>query len=85
MNNDKLKPCPFCGKLTPLECVDENEAEYLSSDDSGYSENPYFAVVCAVNSEGTEGAGCGASGGYLPTKKEAIERWNKRAEVHDEG
>ncbi|MGN0444222.1 MAG: hypothetical protein ACI4F5_06380 [Acutalibacteraceae bacterium] len=34
-----------------------------------------ITVVCNVNK-----GGCGASSGYYPTKKEAIEAWNRRVD-----
>ena len=71
--SDKLKPCPFCGKKHTAEiesCVELEDCEnFISCNDY-----PYKTVVCNVNK-----GGCGACGGYYPTKSEAIEAWNRRA------
>jgi Lar family restriction alleviation protein len=75
---NELKPCPFCGESNTLFVADQNELE--QTDDP--VKNPYFTVVCSVNELETETpnwkAGCGASGGYRPTKEEAISAWNSR-------
>jgi len=80
MPNIKLKPCPFCGNQTSVGVFDENFIEIR--DIENCVENPYFAVCCSVNDYGTETPnytnGCGAMGGFKPTKKEAIENWNQR-------
>jgi hypothetical protein len=80
---EELKFCPHCGNTTAIACLNSNEIEYLLSGDNGYSASPYYAVVCSVNEysqipSSDWQTGCGASGGYAPTKEEAIEKWNER-------
>lgn len=59
-----LQRCPHCGKQEVLEIVCDDETE-----DCSY----FYSIVCNLNK-----GGCGASGGYRDSKKEAIETWNKR-------
>ena len=66
-----LKPCPFCGKHT---AVILKEPTYGEERINGYQ----YQVVCDVHEEG-----CGGSGGYYDTIKEAKEAWNRRAENDD--
>ena len=78
-----LKPCPFCGENVAV-MTDAHDLEECSNfeDDNchcnEFESHPceYKTVVCDV----TRG-GCGASSGYYPTEKEAIEKWNRRAET----
>ena len=72
----ELKPCPFCGECAHVRIADSNEMEGVGPSDEGYTSNPYHAVVCSF----TDG-GCGASGGYRSTEREAIEAWNRRPTV----
>lgn len=75
---DLLLPCPFCGNSKAPKICDENE---LATCDCK-SDNPYYAVVCIVNeleiNTPNWETGCGASGGFAATKKEAVEKWNRR-------
>ena len=73
----ELKPCPHCGSATaPMfwsygEMMDTYDVE-LELD---HSES--FCVVCDASTGGR--GGCGASGGFMPTKEEAVAAWNRRA------
>lgn len=77
----KLKPCPFCGKSVAI-FTDMKELEECYNYDQGicddldYVCSRYPIVVC----DATKG-GCGASAGYGESKKEAIEKWNRRAKT----
>lgn len=74
LEQNNFKECPFCGKTdatTITTCVEMAECENFE----GCEVNGYYTVVCDFNK-----GGCGASCGYAPTKKEAEEKWNKRAE-----
>lgn len=71
----ELLPCPFCGKpetVTVLSSFD------LYDDDSGNEE--CFAVLCDAGKPGGKG-GCGASGGFYPSRQEATAAWNRRAHL----
>lgn len=57
-------PCPFCG-----------ETEHLRIDDA--SEKDSCCTGLGVICDATKG-GCGATGGYAPTKEEAVTKWEKR-------
>lgn len=64
----ELKKCPFCGSRNVF--VEEDwEIEGRDKEDG----TGYFAVVCNCLS-----GGCGASGGYRETVREAISAWNNR-------
>jgi hypothetical protein len=68
----QIKKCPFCGK-------DDTPQLYLSSEinsDAPAREpdaDDWFAVCCDFNV-----GGCGGTGGYRPTKAEAVKAWNSR-------
>ena len=66
---EKLKPCPFCGKIVPVGVFLHSEIESLDD----WDDEDYFAVCCSVQT-----GGCGAIGGYGETKEIAIELWNRR-------
>ena len=76
----ELRPCPFCGKRSPVLVFDSNEMEGVGPSDEGYTYYPYHAVVCSFND-----GGCGAAGGYRSTEREAVEAWNRRAGEDDAG
>jgi len=65
-----MKKCPHCGRPNPVALTDY-ELNEESSDNPDYC--GYYTVVCPFTN-----AGCGATGGYRKTKKEAIENWNRR-------
>lgn len=54
--------CPFC-KNVELEVIDENEMFERATDDLNHTDTPWFAVICPAPD------GCGASGGFAPTKE----------------
>lgn len=64
--NDRLKPCPFCGR------ADSVTRDKYSSLIPGYS---LYAVFCDKNKQG-----CGAYGPYKRTEEDATEAWNRRNE-----
>lgn len=75
MEEIKLKPCPFCGRvkpflgrLTEIETVDANHPDYDLL-------NEQFAVVCDA-----QNGGCGTTSGFFASKNKACEAWNRRAE-----
>jgi hypothetical protein len=61
---EKCKACPFCGNVTSLTVI-------LNTCDDEYCKS--YAVLCDY----THG-GCGATGGYRESDKEAIAVWNLR-------
>lgn len=68
----ELKACPFCGKQVAeiTNCIElEDCANFEACDNCGF-----VCVVCSANN-----GGCGATGGYAPTEKQAVEKWNRRA------
>lgn len=68
----ELKPCPFCGRQN-IELDSSKELEEYENFEECHSE--YYTLVCDWNK-----GGCGASSGFYPTIKEAIEAWNRRAD-----
>ncbi len=75
-------PCPFCGKhhtlqvISGQELMDENQEFWQHSDS--------FGVVCDASTPDGKG-GCGAMGGFKPTEDEAIEAWNTRTALAQQG
>lgn len=74
----KLQPCPHCGsaKAPMFWNNEEARADDCECEDAGNAES--FAVVCDASNPGGRG-GCGASGGFKPTEREAADAWNLRA------
>lgn len=83
---ENILPCPFCGKAespsveTARSCEDcmhfEDEEKcpaYEPFDDEWEDRCPFKTVVCTFDK-----GGCGASGGWYPTREKAIAAWNKR-------
>ncbi len=68
---NSLVHCPHCGETDCLEVT--NGAEFSGHDEEDYPHSP-FAVVCNANK-----GGCGAMGGFAPTKETAAIKWNQRS------
>ena len=74
-----LKPCPFCGATNTLKVT--SAAELNCEDEEEFNAWPHsdsFAVMCDASRPGGPG-GCGAMGGFFPTKADAVAAWSKRA------
>lgn len=69
----KLKPCPFCGGEN-ITIYRDSDLDF-SGESEEYREDEGYIAVCDVGRWG-----CGASIASQPTKSEAIEVWNARAE-----
>lgn len=67
---NKLLPCPFCGKTETPKCVNDFELGYIPRGDA----TGYYCVIC----DHLHG-GCGAAGGFRESEDEAIKAWNRRA------
>lgn len=65
---NKLLPCPFCGKTNALKFVEDFEIIAIP-----YSAG-HLRIVCSSSY-----GGCGAAGGFRESADEAIEAWNRRA------
>ena len=83
MSEDKavhLLPCPFCGQSHTLVTITAQELAEQDSDYDGefWEHSESWAVICDASRPDGPG-GCGANGGFKPTKDEAIEVWNRRA------
>lgn len=66
---EKLKPCPFCGRVDKL-VIWATETPF---DDRRLTN---WRVSCDRSGDNT---GCGGSSGAYLDRKEAIEAWNRRA------
>lgn len=66
MSDEKLLPCPFCGRTGTLSTI--SAADFF--DDSSAVGT---AVYCSERS-----GGCGATGGFIKTGRAAREKWNTR-------
>lgn len=75
--DEKLKPCPFCGKSV-AEIDDAKELGgcpyYDDCDQAEYEQCEMHTVVCNVHK-----GGCGASSGYYDTVEDAVAAWNRHA------
>ena len=71
-----LLPCPFCGKAAPTVKL-QSDAEIEDNDNA---HGRYFAVICDASSGFRRVAqdGCGSMSGYMPSKKDAAQLWNRR-------
>lgn len=69
----KIKKCPFCGseEAPVVLSTEDMYADIIDLDETGLGLS--YTVCCDVMS-----GGCGATGGYWATKKEAISAWNRR-------
>lgn len=63
MNNNELKPCPFCG-------CEEAGTKWHSG---------YWSVQCGYNHDCTPSEHCFQDWGEFETEQKAIEAWNRRA------
>ena len=72
---EELKACPHCGKKDTVDFTTCVETEDCAHFEECPEEEPYYCVVCNIHK-----GGCGASGGFAPTRQEAVEKWNRRAE-----
>ena len=87
--DEKLKPCPLCGKSGAVwaDAQDLEACENFEGEDCPSLETkqvhlgddakgcPYVIIVCDFNK-----GGCGASSGFRKSVQEAIEAWNRRAD-----
>lgn len=72
---EQLRQCPFCGQTTTL--VVSGSSEFHDEDCCGRDHDDSYAVFCDASTEAKRG-GCGASGGFQPTKAKAVAKWNRR-------
>lgn len=74
------KNCPFCGKGNALKLMTAQELAQQDSDYDGefWEHSESWAVFCDASRPHGAG-GCGGSGGFFPTMRDAVEAWNRRA------
>lgn len=73
-----LLPCPFCGKAHTMKLTTAQElAEEGEDDPEPWMHSDSFGVLCDASHPGGPG-GCGASSGFFPSEREAVEAWNRR-------
>ena len=75
-------PCPFCGKQHTLQVI--SGQELMGEDQEFWQHSESFGVVCDASTPDGKG-GCGAMGGFKPTEDEAIEAWNTRTALAQQG
>jgi len=64
--------CPFCGLNDSVNIYTGAEVDESSGREPAKEES--YVVICS-----TWDGGCGATGGYGLTKKQALKKWNTRA------
>lgn len=80
MSDKELLPCPFCGGATACSVLADTQIAECDSDNHcpgcacNASHNGAWVVMC----DATRG-GCGGAGGYDPSRRKAIAKWNTRA------
>lgn len=62
-----LKPCPFCGEISPVRVCHASEINDGNTSDT-------YTVICDYRN-----GGCGSCSGYRESKQETIDIWNNRA------
>ncbi len=77
---DDLSPCPFCGQSDTVEPIEASRMFADMDVEVGDEHQESFAVVCSVWNEG-----CGASSGFMLTREQAAQRWNRRAPSAGDG
>jgi hypothetical protein len=78
--SQELKPCPFCGHSTAPHITTAEELFRDEDDDDEWPHSESFAIICNASKPKGPG-GCGASGGFFPSERLAIEAWNSRADA----
>ena len=73
----QMKQCPFCLKEDSLAVISSTEVKDARAQSA--HDPASWVVVCDATMPGGRG-GCGASGGFRGTPKEAIQAWNMRGE-----
>lgn len=79
LSKDSLLACPYCGKSDTVSVTDSTEFHMIDCECNDVDEgnDRTFAVVCDASRPKGPG-GCGASGGFHPTRSAAIAAWNRR-------
>ena len=73
-----LKPCPFCGNAKTPELVSAAELYCESQEElDSWPHSDSYAVICNASKPRGPG-GCGATGGFCPSERLAMQGWNKR-------
>jgi hypothetical protein len=65
-----LKPCPFCGEISPVRVCHASEIN-----DGNISDT--YTVICDYRN-----GGCGSCSGYRESKLGTIDIWNSRCANH---
>jgi hypothetical protein len=77
----EILPCPHCGsKNAPNLSFETGTTE--KKGENTIETGDYWQVVCDASSDNSLG-GCGASGSYHKTEKQAIKSWNRRSKTPD--
>lgn len=73
----EYKPCPFCGNPDPRPYVQPTDGSAERWGKKDIKKHEEQAVCCLFDVWSDHG--CGATGGYALTRKEARRLWNNRA------
>lgn len=71
-SSNDLLCCPHCGLNDPVNIYTGAEVDESSGREPAREES--YVILCSIWA-----GGCGASGGYGLTKREAFKKWNTRA------
>lgn len=84
--NEKLKPCPFCGRMPHLygrRRRDYVDGEWAENEAEEYWVKPFCSITCILGNAHARAYGA-VDGIKYETPEAAMKAWNSRAEMEGE-